>query len=509
MSAAPSKSFRNDFDFGEDEDDYSKTSTNRPEPPKNRRFIKQPDNKARDAKLKVLNDKMAVLDKEINDIKKKIEITITPKDILEKRKVLTTELNELIRKQQDIKNKRNLINDQIKSIDISMKKKINEISSQISKNSFKNVDEIDNQIKKLDDLIGTGTLKIVDERRYIKEISSLRKLRKDFGSIESQQKSIDGDKEKISELKKKLTEFSNKEIQSRFEEIQKELDTLNNSNKSIQTKRDNLFNSRRALYKDRDDLYSQIKKIRADFDQEFKKFKESMEIEKKRRVEEERVYRLELKKADLLDEIEFLSGDLKKPAFAKEIDEIESLLVFFDPSYTKSSSSSSSINNSSFKTRTSTGRVIEAPADVVILKKEAETFFKGGKSTKKGKKSNNNSSSSSAKNFTMEPAIISRLSELSISLPVSQDDVPTTIESLNSKFEDYKVKQVDETKKNNDLTNSKIEKLQLKVKEIETEIATEQAKDEEKKKSVETETEKEEESTESESVAAAPAADEE
>ncbi|GME77870.1 unnamed protein product [[Candida] boidinii] len=109
----------------------------------------------------------------------------------------------------------------------------------------------------------------------------------------------------------------------------------------------------------------------------------------------------------------------------------------------------------------------------------------------------------------MEPAIISRLSELSISLPVSQDDVPTTIESLNSKFEDYKVKQVDETKKNNDLTNSKIEKLQLKVKEIETEIATEQAKDEEKKKSVETETEKEEESTESESVAAAPAADEE
>ncbi|KAH3680033.1 hypothetical protein WICPIJ_008433, partial [Wickerhamomyces pijperi] len=54
--------------------------------------------------------------------------------------------------------------------------------------------EIDKKINQLEDLIGSGSLKLVDERRYVKEISSLRKLKKDFGSTEQLQKSVDNDK---------------------------------------------------------------------------------------------------------------------------------------------------------------------------------------------------------------------------------------------------------------------------------------------------------------------------
>ena len=70
-------------------------------------------------------------------------------------------------------------------------------------------------------MIDAGNLKLADERRYVKEMSSLRKLRKDFGSIEKTQALIDQDKEKIAELKKKLSATHNKEVQAKFEEIQK------------------------------------------------------------------------------------------------------------------------------------------------------------------------------------------------------------------------------------------------------------------------------------------------
>lgn len=149
-----------------------------------RREIKRPDDKAIKEEIEKLKDEIKKLDLTNNEINAQIAKAQIDQKVMDKRNKLQTELKSLIAKQSQGKNERQLINDQIKAIDASMKKRIAEIQQQTSKNNFKNVAEIDSRINYLDGLIDAGNLKLADERRFAKEMSSLRKLRKDFGSIE-------------------------------------------------------------------------------------------------------------------------------------------------------------------------------------------------------------------------------------------------------------------------------------------------------------------------------------
>ncbi|KAG7885055.1 hypothetical protein KL938_001312 [Ogataea parapolymorpha] len=435
--------------------------------PRNKRFIKKPDVKARNAKLAELNKELDKYNKEIADLNKQIEVTVTPKDVLEERKRLTSELNTIIKQQSEIKNKRNLLNEQIRAIDGQMKKKIGDLQAQNSKNSFKNVEEIDKKINQLENLIGSGTLKLVDERRYVKEITSLRKLKKDFGSIEQLQKSIDNDKLKIQELKKKQSAVSNKEIQAKFEEVTKSLDSLSLKNKGVQDKRQSLFDRRKALYSKKDGIYAEINKVRSEFDAQHKKFVADMEAERKRREEEERIYNLTLKKQDLQAEIELLKETSKRPAFTREITLVETLLGHFDPTYVRTDKEPLEESKAPSNT-TSTGRKIEMPADAVIIKKEQENFFAGNKS-KKGKKTQKKQSSK----FVIEPDVIAQLSELSIALPSKADEIPNTISSLKAKLEEFKSKQEEQTKENIAKADEKAAKLEAEIAKIDAEIEEE------------------------------------
>ena len=251
-----------------------------------RREIKRPDDKAIKEEIEKLKDEIKKLDLTNNEINAQIAKAQIDQKVMDKRNKLQTELKSLIAKQSQGKNERQLINDQIKAIDASMKKRIAEIQQQTSKNNFKNVAEIDSRINYLDGLIDAGNLKLADERRFVKEMSSLRKLRKDFGSIEKTQELIDQDKAKIAELKKKLSATHNKEVQAQFETIQKELDAINESNKTIISKRDELRDKRTEIKKQKDAKYEQIRKIRSDFDEKFASFKKQLAEEKKRRDEE-------------------------------------------------------------------------------------------------------------------------------------------------------------------------------------------------------------------------------
>lgn len=417
----------------------------------NRKFIKRPDDKAIKQEVDKLKNEIKKLDLSNNEINAQIAKAQIDQKIIDKRTKLQAELKTLIAKQSQGKNERQTINDQIKSIDSTMKKRIAEIQQQTSKNSFKNVAEIDARINQLDSMIDAGNLKLADERRFVKEMSSLRKLRKDFGSIEKTQALIDQDKEKIAELKKKLSGTHNKEVQTKFEEIQKELDSINESNKSIISKRNELYDKRNAIKKEKDAKYDEIRKIRSEFDEKFANFKKQMAEERKRRDEEYKQKLEEEKQQKKKERAERELAEASIPAFTEEITSIHNLLSYFDPSYVKPTKKS---ETSSLPTNTNL-RTIEFPEDVVIIKKEQESFFAGSK----GKKSKSKKQSK-PKNFTVHPDIVVSLSDLAIPFPTKEEDVEGTITTLKETLVALEEKQEEQTKANIERAKERIAQLE-------------------------------------------------
>lgn len=418
-----------------------------------RKFYKRPD----DTKLKSAVEKLRVeikqLDLASTELTNQINKYQLDQKVLQKRNDLQAELKELISKQRNFKQDRDTINEQIKAIDSSMKKKIQEVQLQTSKNQFKTVGEIDQRIAYLDNLIDQGNLKLVDERKYIKEMSSLRKLKKDFTSIEKIQLSIDQDKIKISQLKASINSHQSKEVQKQFESIQNQLDEINKSNKSIIDKKNEIFNKRQSIRKQKDEKYQAIRDLNADFDQEMTKFKKLLSEERARREQEEKQSK-ELQKQQ--ERKKFAQEKLDQasiPAFSEEIESIHNLLAHFDPTYVKPTKKMIPSADPSITT-VHQERKIEMPADFVVISKKQEEFVPGSSSkSKKNKKSK-------SKTYTADPAIIVALTDLSIDFPKSEADIENTITILKETLQALQDKQEEQTKINIENAKKLIAKLE-------------------------------------------------
>lgn len=426
------------------------SSTQRP-----RRFIKRPDDKAMNQDINALRDEIKKLDLTNNEINAQIDKTVLDPQTAEKRKALQNEMKEVISKQGNLKLERNAIQEQIRNVDTNLKRMFADIQKLTSKNNYKSVSEIDSRVKYLDDLVGAGNLKLADERRHVKEMTSLRKLRKDFAEVEKQQEAIDKEKAKIADLKKKLAAVGNKEVQQQFERIQKELDTINESNKSIYNKRTELINKRNEIRKTKDAKYDQIRKLRAEFDEEFAKFKKALAEEQKKRDEEYKSQQAEQKQAKLKEIADQKLAEASIPAFTHEINEIHTLLAYFEPTYVKPqvNAVAEATKSTAFQKPTTT-RQVEMPEDVVILKKEQQSFFEGSKQKRNKKKS------AKAKNFTVDSDVIISLTDLSIPLPTKADDVPNTIDILKETLSALQDKQEEQTKVNVEKAKAEIAKLE-------------------------------------------------
>ncbi|GMM28266.1 Bfr1 protein [Martiniozyma asiatica (nom. inval.)] len=429
------------------------------EEPKGRKFIKKPDTEARDKAIAQIKARLEKVNQVINDANKQIEVTITPKADIETRNALTAELRTVVKSQGDLKKKKQNVNEQIKIADQTMKKKIAEIQEKSSKHNFKTVEDIEKRIKQLESDIESGAMLLVAEKKAFKEISSLNKLKKDFAGIDQVQKSIDGDKAKINDLKASLNAFSNKEIQAKFEEITNSLDALTTKNKSVNEKRTALFDKRSAAYKERDAIRDEMRSIYDEFDTKFKKFKTDMDNERKKRDEDEKAYRLYLKKRDLIDEIKEIAETAEQPAFANEISQLELFISKFSPD--------------SEKVDESKEETIEIPEGATIIKKSEESFFVG---TAKNKKKNKKSKQKKTK-FTIDPEFIGALAQYGIAIPSSEADFPEAITSLKEKLATFKDGQEEAQEEIVATAQAKVDKIVERITKLDAEIAEELEKE--------------------------------
>ncbi|WYZ45247.1 hypothetical protein EsH8_VIII_000563 [Colletotrichum jinshuiense] len=424
-----------------------------------------PDEAEYQKKLKVAEKEHKDALDQLNAIKAKIDIAMPnkskdqPSPTQKRRQELIAQVNEIRQKQGAGKNARTSKLDQIKRLDEQLRSRITEQKNARSKVSFKSVEDVDREIEKLDSQVNSGSMKIVDEKKALAEISSLRKLKKNFSQFDDSQKQIDDLKAKIKEIKDSMDDPEAKAMSEQYNKIQAELDAIkaegDEAYKSLSTLRD----ERSRLHTLQNEKYQAVKTLKDEYWQQ-RKAAQAYEREardkarERRKADHERIIK-ERKKADA----EKFLAEASDPAYLEEIRRANSLLQFLDPSHkVEKAPLQADSGLSAQATRAVDDSGIKG-MKVVSKKDRDDELFPAVKKGKKGKKGGAATESKAGK-YNCPPSVVEDCAFLNIDPPMSAADVPTVVEKVKAKLDNWKSDQEAQTQRNIEKAKKQLEKLE-------------------------------------------------
>ncbi|KAL7789053.1 hypothetical protein V8C37DRAFT_220868 [Trichoderma ceciliae] len=404
----------------------------------------------------------ASMDK-FNAIKAKIDVALPnknkdqPSPTQKRRQELIAQANEIRQKQAGGKNARTSKLDQIKRLDEQLRSRINEQKTAKAKVPYKSAEDVDHQIESLEKQVNSGTMKLVDEKKALADMSSLRKVRKNFGQFDDAQKQIDDLRAKIKEIKDSMEDPEQKALSEQYNKIQAELDTIkaeqDEAYKSLSTLRD----ERTKLQAEQQDKFTAIRKLKDDYYGQKKAFqayeREARDKQRERqRLERER-YVQERKKADA----ERVLAEASEPAYLDEIRRANSLLVFLDPTF---KAEKTPLLASSGLTAQAQRTVDESSlkGTKLVSKKDRDDEYAPAQS--KGKKGKKGNSGGAQKGFNCPPSVVEDCTFLNIEPPMSKEDVPGVTEKVKAKLEHWKEDQAAQTQRNVEKAKKKLEEIE-------------------------------------------------
>ncbi len=344
--------------------------------------------------------------------------------------------------------------DKIKRLDENLKSRINEQKTARSKTQFKSVDDLQKEIDRLQKQVDSGTMKIVDEKKALAEVSQLNRQKKAFGGFEDAEKGISDVKAQIAELRKTMDDPESRAMSDRYTAITTELD-------SIKAEQDDAFKNLNALrdertkaHEDQQKKYSSVKEIKdkyfqarraaVDYEREARRIREE-----KRRAENDAYHRGRRQEVarEKLD-------DASAPAYQEEIRTASNLISYFDPSSTAKREVAGPGKFAAAASRTVEDGEIKGTR---LQKKgeEEENYFIGGGGKKKGKKNRGQSAvadggpaspAPEGGKFNLDIGTIDSLGKINVDPPMSQSDVPAVVEKLKEKLNHWKGDQDRKTK---------------------------------------------------------------
>jgi len=90
-------------------------------------------------------------------------------------------------------------------------------------------------------------MKLVDEKKALAEITTLRRSRKTLEASGSIDDAIAADRARIDELKKQLDDPESRKVSDKFDALKKEMDGLREEGNKAYEERNKLFDERNAL----------------------------------------------------------------------------------------------------------------------------------------------------------------------------------------------------------------------------------------------------------------------
>ncbi|KAL0944412.1 nuclear segregation protein [Colletotrichum truncatum] len=381
-----------------------------------------------------------------------------PSPAQKRRQELIAQLNEIRQKQGAGKNARTGKLDQIKRLDEQLRSRINEQKNAKSKVNFKSVEEVDRQIERLESQVNSGSMKIVDEKKALAEISSLRKLKKNFSQFDDSQKQIDDLKAKIKEIKDSMDDPEAKAMSEQYNKLQAELDAIKAEGDEAYKNLSSLRDERSKLHAIQNEKYQAVKTLKDEFYQGRKAAqayeREAREKARERRKAEHDRFIKERKKADA----EKFLAEASDPAYLEEIRRANSLLQFLDPSHKAEKApllADSGLSAQATRTVDDSGL---KGMKIVSKKDRDEDYLPAAKKGKKGKKGG--AAASDAGKFNCPPSVVEDCAFLNIDPPMSQSDVATVVEKVKAKLDHWKADQANQTQKNIEKAKKQLEKLE-------------------------------------------------
>lgn len=335
--------------------------------------------------------------------------------------------------------------DKVKRLDETLKSRIAEQKVARGKVPYKSVDEIDQQILRLQKSVDAGTMKIVDEKKALADISQLNRQKKGFAGFDQAQKGIDEVKAQIAELKKTMDDPASRALSDRYTEITTELDKIKAEQDEVYKNINALRDERTAAHEDQQKKYSSVKEIKdkyfssrraaADYDREARRIRDE-----KRRAENDAYHRgrrQEVAKEKL--------EEASAPAFQDEIRTTQALLHHFDPSSIAKPEAAGP-----GKFAATDFRKVEAQefkGMQVKSKKDNDEDFMAGTGGKKKKGGNRGTASPAVESkFNLDIGTIENLGRINVDPPMQQSDVPGVVEKLKEKLAFWKDNQESKTK---------------------------------------------------------------
>lgn len=352
---------------------------------------------------------------------------------------LRTELAAIRTQQQSSKTSRGGTLDKIKRLDESLKSRIAEQKVARGKTPFKSVDEIDREIDKLQKQVDTGTMKLVDERKALADISQLNRQKKNFAGFDQAQKGIDDVKAQIAELKKQLDDPESKALSDKYTSIAQELDTIKAEQDDVFKNLNALRDERTKVHEDQQKKYSTVKEIK---DKYYQSRRAAVEYERearrirdeKRRAENDAYHRgkrQEIAKQKL--------EEASAPAYGDQIFRAQNLLAHFDPSSAPKQAASQPSKFAATAIRKIEDGAIKG-TKLVSKKDEEDNYFIGSGGKKKGRRGQASGTSTpvAESKYNLDVGTIEGLGAIGIDPPLSQADVPVVVEKLKEKIAFWK-----------------------------------------------------------------------
>ncbi|KAI0184277.1 hypothetical protein EV127DRAFT_350758 [Xylaria flabelliformis] len=419
----------------------------------------------------LFNERLAKAEKEhqetmarYNAIKAKVDLATpnknkdAPTPTQKRRQELIAEVNDIRSKQGVGKNARNSKLDQIKRLDEQLRSRIAEQKSARGKVSFKNVEEIDRQIESLDKEVNSGMMKLVDEKKALTEISSLRKQRKNFAQFDTSQKGIDDLKAKIKEIKDSMDDPEARALSDRYSKVQAELDSLKAEQDEAFKNLNSLRDERSKLQAEQQEKFQAIRKLKDEYYTAKKAFGEYEREARQKARERQKAERERFDKEKKKERAQKLLQEASDPAYLEEIRRANSLLHFFDPSST--STEKAPLLADSGLTAQASRKVDDSGLKGTKLVRKEDRDDDYLPAIKKGKKGNKKSAPAEKSGFNCPPSVIDDCSFLGIDPPMGATDVPAVIEKVKAKLDHWKADQQAETQRNIEKAKAEIEKLE-------------------------------------------------
>ncbi|KAF8981538.1 hypothetical protein BGZ52_002737 [Haplosporangium bisporale] len=362
------------------------------------------------------NNAIRNIDAKIDEIRPRLISTSCP----------TTTLGELRDQQNENKKGKQAKVDKLNTLNNTLKKKIADLKVLQDKLPFKTTKAVEAQISKLEKQVEKGSLKLIEEKMILSEISILKISKKSVDTAQALQAAIDADKAEIVALKDTLDDDDARKLSAEYNKAQAALDEISKAKDEVWKKRNELFDERTRLQRELDAEFQRKKTINDEYYatvREHTKFLQDEQVRKREEIQTRKQQELEEKRRAIAREEREL---VEIPAFEAEITTCDS------------------------------GHHSKCAqwCDADKKSEKVEDVYHDGAKFKKGKGSKEKKNETSSLKLPLS-------FELKIVVPTSPADLGKTLDALAEKRDHYRANQAKVTAENKHKTEERIAKLTL------------------------------------------------